>query len=228
MRLKFSGLEFSAELLVGKPMTIDIQNEQLFSRVCASLVSGLGEDALEPYMLWDDAGKPIKPSSALMVISDPLNLPWGHRLLSGKLYDKVERLIEENDELREEIEAINQKIEQGISMCALQMNGDYSFGVEWAMNKYLKAFSFGIENTSDDSLLDKLIRFLSLASDVSFKESFVFINVRKFLTKNEMDELVKQSIFLNLSCLFVENSLGFDMYSTENRVCVDQDFLEMN
>jgi CRISPR-associated protein Csn2 len=226
MILKFSGLDSSAEFSAGKPATVDVRNEQLFSRICISLVSGLGEDALEPYALWDDAGKQIKPGNALMVISDPLNLPWGHRLLSGKLYDKVEKLIGENDALRDKIESINRDIEQGISQCALQMNSDYSFGIEWAMNKYLKAFSFGVENTPDDSLLDKLIRFLSLAADVSFKESFVFINVRKYLAKNEMDELVKQSIFLNLSCLFLENSLGYDVYSTNEKICIDQDFLE--
>ena len=187
----------------------------------------MGEDALEPYAVWDDEDKQIRPSNALMVISDPLNLPWGHRSLSGKLYEKVERLILEDDELREKIETINHEIEQGVSMCALQMNSDYSFGIEWALNKYLKAFNFGVENTPDDSLFDKLIRFLSLAADVSFKESLIFINVRKFLTKNEMDDLVKQTIFLNLSCLFVENSLGFDAYSTNEKICIDQDFLEI-
>lgn len=227
MILKFSGMESSVEFIAGKPATMDIRNEKLFSRVCLSLASGLGEDALEPYAVWDDEDKQIRPSSALMVISDPLNLPWGHRLLSGKLYEKVEKLILEDDELREKIETINHEIEQEVSMCALQMNSDYSFGIEWALNKYLKAFNFGVENTPDDSLFDKLIRFLSLAADVSFKESLIFINVRKFLTKNEMDDLVKQTIFLNLSCLFVENSLGFDAYSTNENICIDQDFLEI-
>ncbi|MGI6590771.1 MAG: type II-A CRISPR-associated protein Csn2 [Eggerthellaceae bacterium] len=226
MIIKFSGLDSLIEFRAGEPMTLDVRNERLFSRICMALLSGLGEDALEPYAVWDDSGKAIKPASALMVISDPLSLPWKHRLLSGKIYDCVEKLIREDDALREKIETINGDIEREISQCALQMNSEYSFGLEWAVDKYLKAFNFGVENMPDDSLFDKLIRFLSLAADVSFKESFVFINIRKFLTEKEANELVKQSIFLNLSVLFLENGSGFDTYSTDTKICIDQDFIE--
>ena len=88
MRLVFAGLENSLELTAGETSVLQVENSALFTRIVASLQSGLGRQAMEPYSLWND-DEEIKPGSALMVVPDALNLPWDDRAFMTAITKKV-------------------------------------------------------------------------------------------------------------------------------------------
>lgn len=77
MKMQFSGFENLINIACEKISVLEIDNKVLFTRVCQSLVSQQGEFAIEPYLLWDDAGTAMKAKDAFLMLPDPLNLPWG-------------------------------------------------------------------------------------------------------------------------------------------------------
>ena len=182
MKVCFSG--FAAPMLVDDAAVsvLEVQNRALFARVCGSLVSGLGADAIEPYSIWDDCDAEMKSGSQFLVITSPLELPWDDKSLSGGLAARFERMAFEDEGVRHDIEDAFALLQSRLLQIALGFDSEYAFGVNWELKRYLRTYGFGVELADDEPLIDKLIKFLMLAKDVSTKKMLLFVNLKTFLT----------------------------------------------
>lgn len=225
MKINFEGFDHSIYVDSQSVHVVEILNRTLFARVCSSLLHEEGAFAVEPYTLWDD-GKEIKPRGAFMLVENPLNLPWGDKKLSGALFSRFEKSVAEDVNLNEELIGYATSLKRALENAALCFQSDYAFGVEWDVGKFLKAFQFGIDVSSDESLLDSLIKFLELVSDSLLRKPIVFINLKLFLSEKDLEELYRQAIFLNLELLLVEASRDTYTHQLEKKLTIDQHLLE--
>lgn len=225
MRLVFSGLENAMELEPGFASVLQVENQALFTRIVRSLLGDGGRYALEPYSLWEGDGE-IKPRDALLVISDPMNLPWGDRAFLTAINKKLEREFLEDEDLRREVEESERLIRERLASLNLAMNADFSFGLEWDLKRYLKFAGFGVALQEERSFLDNLLNFLSFALDAGCKKTLVFVNLKTFLTKNELKTFYEQVFFSKLSVLLLENKKDTVSYRHERKQTVDLQFLE--
>ena len=194
--------------------------------MCASLLSEAGGDAVEPYSFWDEGGAELKPRGQLLCVGDPLNLPWDDRALSGALAGRFEGLLFEDEAVRREVEDAFAELASKVAQLALQLDSDYAFGVDWELKRYLKSYGFGVDVALDEPLIDKLIKFLLLAKDVSLEKVVTFVNLKLFLSENELERLYEQVFFSNLSVLLLENAPDPVSREEERKYIIDQDFLE--
>lgn len=225
MRLVFDGLEMPIDLIPGFVSTLQIENESLFSRIVHSLVSQDGKFAQEPYSFWEN-GVEVKPTSSLLCVSDMTRFPWEDRALMGEVVKRIEQEFLEDEDLRKEAERLDARLASRLLEMGFSMNSDYGFGVEWELKRYLKFRGFGIGFQDSESFFDKLISFLSLALDAQCKKVIVFVNLKTFLTKNELQELFDYVFHSKLSLLLLENKRDEVMYNYENKLRIDLDFLE--
>ncbi|BAK45583.1 type II-A CRISPR-associated protein Csn2 [Eggerthella sp. YY7918] len=226
MKLVFSGLEKPQYLEPGRVSVLEVENQRLFTRICQSIVSGEGAQAVEPYTLWNNQGKEVKPKTALLPIVNPFELPWTERELLGGLYQRYETMLLEDYEMRDKLSQLTREISSSISLLGFQLASNCEFEIEWDMRRYLKAFGFGVDFDSRDSLLDNVIKFIHLAMDVSLQRALVFVNLKTFLTKNELETLYEQVIFSQIPLLLLENRKDCYCSDYEIKRCVDQYFLE--
>lgn len=226
MKLVFSGLESSLKLKQGRAVVLEVENAKLFCRICQSLVSGEGRQAVEPYTLWSDEGKEIGPKGIFLSIVNPFDLPWGAREFVNGLYERFEKMVIEDYELREHTDALSQGISSNVAMLSFQLASEYRFEVEWDLKKYLKAFGFGVDFFSDDSLLDNLLKFIALASDVFSKRVLLFANLKTFLLKEELETLYAKAFSCDIALMLLENALDSNYYVYEEKRSIDQCFLE--
>lgn len=225
MRLVFSGLENPLKLTAGKTSVLQVENSALFARIVSSLQTGLGHQAIEPYSLWEDDGE-VKPGNALMVVPDALNLPWDDRAFMTTITKRVEREFLEDEDLRMQVEEAERAIKMRLSRLNLGFNADLGFGLEWDLKRYLKFLGFGAAPQEDRSFLDNLLNFLSFALDAGCRKTIVFVNLKTFLTENELQMLYDHVFFLKLSLLLLENKIDTMSYRHENKLAVDLQFLE--
>lgn len=225
MKLVFSGLENSLELTAGETSVLQVENSALFARIASSLRTGLGRQAMEPYSLWEDDVE-VKPGSALMVVPDALNLPWDDRAFMTAITKRVEREFLEDEDLRMQVEEAERAIKMRLSGLNLGFNADLEFGLEWDLKRYLKLLGFGAAPQEDKSFLDNLLNFLSFALDAGCRRTIVFVNLKTFLTENELQMLYDHVFFLKLSLLLLENKIDTMSYRHENKIAVDLQFLE--
>ena len=225
MKLVLTGLENPIEIMPGFATTLQVENEALFARIARSIVSLQGREAVEPFTLWEGDGE-AKPSSSLLVVPDVLNLPWDDRSLMGEVLKRMEREFLEDEDLRQAIELMDSSLAEKLLQLGFGMNSDYGFGLEWDLKRYLKFRGFGVGFHPDESLLDNLLNFLSLALDAGCKKVIVFVNLKTFLTKSEVKALFDHVFYSKMKVLLLENKRDDIMYDYEHKVIVDLQFLE--
>ena len=226
MRLYLRG--FDSEIVVGEGLATQlvIESPMLMSRVVQSLVSEAGEFALEPYSLWTDGGGEVKSKGALFCVTDPFQLPWDHRVFVSGLLQRVDSLIMEDDESRIAIEALGSELRSRLAGLGFSLNSDYGFSVEWDAQKFLKAFGYKVETNADDRLLDSLIKFLALSSDVGLNKPLVFVCLQNFLSIEDRKVLVEQAIFYGISLLMLESRQDDFASESLRKYVIDQHLLE--
>lgn len=226
MRISFTGFDAPIDLADRGITILQVMNESLYARVCASLLSAKGEKAIEPYSIWGDDGCELNPVNAFIVVPDPFSLPWKHRSLMGGLYAKFESELHVDEELRHEIQQQGLELEASIHKLGLQLNADYRFGVEWNIGSYLKAFSYEIDISETSALLDNLISFIDLGADMAIDKVMVFMNLKTFLTKNDMIKIQERLFFHGMKALLLEGSSSQLYDDCEQKYMIDRDFVE--
>ncbi len=226
MKIVFEGLDHPIELRKDQISTLVVENRTLYARICESLISEKGDAAREAYTVWDETDREIRPRSAFLVVESPFSLPWKHRALAGQLHNRIAALLLENEEIREEVQRCTRALNSELCGLSFQLHGDYDFGAEWDLVNYLKMMAFDREEAKANTLLENLIQFIELASDVGNTRAIVFINMRTFLEKKELLELVESILFHETKALFLENK-AIEIYSDlETEYVIDQRFIE--
>ena len=226
MKITFYGLETVLHCKCGQVTTFEVESNPLFGNICISLLSGLRDQAVEPYMLWNDSDEQLKSADNPIIIASPLELPWNNRAISGGLYQRVERALLEDDAMRLAVEKLGEQLSASILGMTLCLEGNYAFGLEWGVSKYLKAFGFAPDVYDAGRLIDNLENFLAVVADIALTQTLVFINLKKFLDGNEYDRFVQDVKIFNISVLLLESMSKDSSNSSEFKHGIDQRFLE--
>lgn len=225
MKLVFAGLEHSIELAVGETAVLQVENAALFARIVRSLQSEQGRCAAEPYTFWNGEVE-VSPSSAVMLVTDVMCLPWSERSFVAAVTKRIEREYLEDEELRMQVEAAARSLQEKLGCLTFGFNSDLGFGLEWDLKRYLKFMGLGVAVQEEKTLLDNVLNFLSFALDAGCKKTIAFVNLKTFLTENELKALYDYVFFLKLSVLLLENKKDSMIYEHEHKLTVDLQFLE--
>lgn len=225
MRLVFSGLESPVEVTPGRCSTIEVENQTLFTRIAQSLLSGEGRYATEPFSIWEGEDE-LRPKDTLLVIDNPLSLPWDDRVYMGSIVKRIEREYLEDEDLRRAVEELQGSIATRLMSLGLGMNTDLGFSLEWDLKRYLKFMGFGVSYQGSKSFLDNLLNFISLALDSGDKRVIAFVNLKTFLSKNDFETFLEQLSFLKTKALLLENKQDVNQYEYEQKRLIDLDFIE--
>ena len=226
MILKF--LRFESELTIepGHAVTLEVENRRLFSRMVVALRSEGGEQAIEPYALWDAAGKKQAPRGALMVLNSLPEVPFDDRTLLGKLYGKLALAMNEDPVLSTELTQAATHLEGLLLDRSVEFWGNYRFDTAWNVAQMLKAFSFKPDADGEEPLLDQLVALFGLCCDVGLEKTIALVNAKSFLEPEELSELVSQAFFYGRALLLLESWPDENRYDWERKTRIDQWFLE--
>ena len=224
MILKFARFDTAITITKEYISTYEIQNQHIFAEVVEALSSEKGSEADVPYFLWDEKGKELKPFKAFFFVNGlPLVTLNDKSLLTG-LYLKLFRRIEDDQELSLNLQTIAHQIESQISNLQIEMFGSYEFSNFWSSDIFLKAFGFGPE--CGDSLIEKLKAYCGLVADGAPSKPICFVNLKSFLTKEELESLFEYIFSLGISVLLVESWHDKRIIEKERKTIVDQQFIE--
>lgn len=221
-------LRFDGELTIGpeKVTTLEIENRHVFSRVVASLLSEKGEEAIEPYAIWDDKGKKKTAKGAFLALSSLPDLPLNDRTLLSKLYTQLALNINDNIELSDKIADTTSELEGYFLGENLELWGQYDFGTRWDVGQILKAFSFRPAVDDDQLLLDRLISFFGLCADINHGKPLLMVNAKSFFEPDELSEVASQAFFYGIQLLMLESWADDATHEWEQKTCIDQWFFE--
>ena len=226
MKLQFLRFETEIALSGDAVSTLQVEDRLLFSRMVQSLVSEQGEQACEPYRLWDDTDKKVNPRKALLVIDSLPGLPLDDRGMLGKLYAQIENSINDEVEFEGDLANASARLQQLFRALNAEMWGRYEFGVDWSPALFLKSFGFQPMQEEGDALLENCIRFFELCVDIGFDKPLVIVNAKSFFAQNDLEELFSQAIFHGIALMVMESWQDSRILKNEQKIVIDQHFVE--
>lgn len=226
MKLVFSGLENSLHINAGQISVLQIASKPLFARICQSLFAEDDIDNLEPFSLWDNDGKELNIKQNTMPVLNPFDLPWHDKGLKEALYKNMTERLDENDALKNEVEAAHRQFIQLLSQLSLSYNANYTFNLDWTLSQSLKAFGFCIDRQDVETLFDNLIRFIEFISDICYKKPLFFVNLDKFLTNELLLEFKNLVFFYNIPVVILSQGKEDLSAISDENLYIDLDLLE--
>ena len=229
MKISFEGRKSPLVVDPGCPAVFQIEPPGLFARVVESLFSCEGRCASEKYTVWKLAGddwEECSPKNSFLFASNVFDLPWSSRDLSGEILKRIESDFIADEEFRFQFEELERRISARVMSLSDPYSADYSLSIEWDMAKLLKMLGFGIGPEPGVKLIDNLISFLSLALDFRLEKAIIFVNLKTFLTRNEIQRLYEHCFFTKRKVILLENKRDDNEYEYERKTVIDLDFLE--
>jgi CRISPR type II-A-associated protein Csn2 len=226
MRLQLLRFGIEVEFTSERVQTIEILDRTLFARVVASLLSEEGENAVEAYELWSDAGKRLTPKKRLLVLNDLPRIPYDNKTLLGKLYTVIASGLEVEGEL-EKLDSTGRELLLSVADSTNSLWGRYDFGIDWNAATLLKAFSFAPDCSSANSLLENCIAFFGFCIDIKLEMPLVLVNAKSFFAPEELDALIEQAVFYGVKVMLLESWHDSISHLNEEKTILDQQFIQV-
>lgn len=228
MIIKFARIDSAIDIDAEKVTVLEVGDRKLFARVVASLLSELGDQAVEPYHLFIGE-RAVSPKGKLLFLNDLPNLPIKERAFEKLLYERVAHDLFEAPGMEqdaERIEALGGLLEEELTRREFGLWGRYGFDVHWELMTYLKAFGFGVRCDDTDSFLERCIKFFGLCVDIGYNKPLVAVNLKSFLEEIDLRELYEQAFFHGISLVLLESWRDATVYSNERKICLELGLLE--
>lgn len=217
MRLvhKRNGLEIDIE--ENTIYVLVVENQKEFS----SLLTELHEQLLghEGDFLLSDGSDVYEISKDCEVIFDPISLEPNSKKVISHLYKELKEISNEHfSEIEGEINRllINYfDMLQGKSLYALDYNTDFN------VSDYFKTHDLRLM-CEYNNLLERIIEYLRVASEICEHKVFFFVNLKSYLSQEELIALYDFSFYSKIHLFMIEGSQGRPL-PQENLWIIDKD-----
>ena len=142
-------------------------------------------------------------SKHVEVMIDPFAVDINSRKILNKLYASLEKIAREEEMYTKTLE-LTAYIHEYLMQLEQQTNYILSFNDNLEMTDILKAVGVRHEEI-EDNFFEKLIRYVKIAVEVLSTKVFVLVNIRSYLTDEQVQELIQETVYQEAQILFVEN-----------------------
>ena len=160
-----------------------IESPKYFSEYLHELYCQYEKD--EGRFVLSQGDKILELSKYLEIIVNPFTVEINSRKILNKLYIKLEKVSKE-EQMYE------------------QTNYILSFDDNLEIPALLKAVGIKHEEMEDD-FFERIIRYVKIAVEVLSTKVFVFVNIRSYLTDEQIQELIKEIRYQEAKILFMES-----------------------
>ena len=217
MNINFPQLEKSIQLNNGGATILAIEDESVLAQILFSL-----SRETDYFKIFDDDYNDY--SSRAIFILNPLDFSVNDRKITKVLHDKIILQMNQEIELKQEIERdymrLNDKIYDFVSM-----NNDleFSYGEKNTVEDILKSIKLTISQDGTSDVLGVLQSILKIVKELSLSELVIFSGVGMLLGEVEYKVVLEQCRLDRLTVLFLENFRNIN--SGIPYILLDKDFV---
>ena len=180
--------------------SVEINNKGLFYRFINDLNNIANGNMIEDIYLYKDLNE-VNIANRISVIIDYFNIDFNSKKVLAFINNLIVGSINEKDIL-----SINQyynKILDIILDNTDDINISLEVNDEFDIQNIIKLFKITVKNK--DNILDKITLFIDLEKELSINEFIVLVNIKQYLTKEELIELYKYAIYNQIKLLLVDD-----------------------
>ena len=217
MNINFPQLEKSIQLNNGGATILAIEDESVLAQILFSL-----SRETDYFKIFDDDYNDY--SSRAIFILNPLDFSVNDRKITKVLHDKIILQMNQEIELKQEIERdymrLNDKIYDFVSMNNVL---EFSYGEKNTVEDILKSIKLTISQDGTSDVLGVLQSILKIVKELSLSELVIFSGVGMLLGEVEYKVVLEQCRLDRLTVLFLENFRNIN--SDIPYILLDKDFV---
>lgn len=222
MKIKINYLENIIQLNDEKVLSIEIENKNYFYRLISNLYSTINSEIVEEVTVYDNEDKELNISNKAKIFINFFNFEFDSKKYTNEINKYIINEMDENDKINL-LKSYNKLIETFIKILnksdlPLQILEDIT------VDNIIKNLKLTIN--SKNSLLDNLMLLIELEKTLKTNNLLIFVNLKQYLTNQELIELYKYSIYNKIKILIIDSQSYGGTLDYENKLIIDSNLDE--
>lgn len=164
--------------------------------------------------------KTYELSKCVELILEPFSLQLNNKKMKTKLYQDIKEIA--NDCLGVQGLELHAHICNYLEVLLEKIDYPVKYKNEWNLLEILKSYSVEIEENYDD-VCEKLFDYIKLMSQVCGVKLFITVNLKQYLSENQLTELYKLVRYSKIQLVLIEFNMGHPKLEDEDIYILDQD-----
>lgn len=222
MRINCNYVENSIIFEDGKINSIEMENKKFFYRFVRDLYSISNGDVLEEFIFLDDNNKEISVFNKIKIFNNFFEFDFNSKKYNMEI---LKQLVSEiNDEDKNDILNLQKKIYTKVNKQLNKYDIPLYISIDIDLEAILKELKITIKNYDD--ILNNLFLLIDLENILKLSNILIFINLKQYLSLEELEEFYKYAIYNNVKLILVDSQCYTSISKYEKKLIVDNDLVE--
>lgn len=203
---------------------IEIENRTYFYRLIKDLncISNGIDTTQESDIIFFKDNMELNLLSKIDLYIDYFNIDFNSKKILNSLYKSIKSTISEED--KNKINSYYLKIKNILSTSFLDYSLPLNMSDEYDIDIIIKLLKINIEKKN--SLLENLLLLIDINNTFKINELLIFVNLKQYLNKEELNELYKYSIYNNIKILLIDSQCYGACNEYEKKLIIDSNLDE--
>ena len=221
MKLKINGFSNEMEFKEDKVSVLVIKDTKCFTNIIQKLNDKIEGTDFDDIFLLDNNNEELKIQKEICMVTDLFNIDYNSKKILGKLYEKISENIENSDNtvLQDLLVKIRKSIVDEIN----EFPFEFTMSDNIDIVNMLKLYSLKIDNSSYETVLEKIEFLIDLNSTLNLFNIIAIPNLKLYLSNEELVELYKYSLYNNVKLLLIEKNVTKKL-EYEHILVIDENF----
>lgn len=222
MKIKIDYFENIVTLKEDKVTCIEIENKNYFYRLISNLYSIINSEIVEDITIYDNENKELNISNKIKIFLNFFNFDFDSKKYTNDINKYIINEMDENDKINL-LKSYNKLIETFIKILnksdlPLQILEDIT------VDNIIKNLKLTIN--PKNNLLDNLMLLIELEKTLKTNNLLVFVNLKQYLTNQELVELYKYAIYNKINIIMIDSQSYGGTLDYENKLIIDSNLDE--
>ncbi len=196
---------------------IEVENKAYFYRLINEFNLISKGIISENIFFLDEDSNELNLLNKIDLYIDYFNIEFNSKKIINNLYKVLKTNINEEDKIK--INKCYLKIKNILSKSFLDYNLPLLINDEFDIDTILKLLKVSID--SKNNLLDNLFLLIDINNNFKINELLIFVNLKQYLTLEELNELYKYSIYNNVKILLIDSQCYGVTNKFEKKLIID-------
>lgn len=222
MKININYIDNIIEIIDDKIMSIEIENKNYFYRLVSDLYSIINSEIVEDITFYDHNNNELNINNKIKIFVNFFNFEFDSKKYTNDINKYIINIMDENDKMLL-LKSYNKLID---SFLKILNKSELPLNIleEITIDTIIKNLKLTIN--PKNSLLDNLLLVIELEKTLKTYNLLVFVNLKQYLSNQELIELYKYAIYNNIKILLIDSQSFGGTLKYENKLIIDSNLDE--
>lgn len=223
MKININFIDSIIDFNISNIYCFEIHNKKYLYRISSLFYSLSNGELMEEVECFDKDNNEVKLSNKIRMFTEYFNFDFDSKKYSADITKYVLSNIEQYDS--ENILKVHSKLCKLINKELSKLELSISISSDEGIENIVKMFKLRINQKED--LLDNLLLIIDLEVVLNSNKILCFMNLKQYLTKEELLEFYKYAIYNSVKIIMIESTKYDYLKDYENIIVIDQSLDEI-